>query len=56
MENNKKVRTVVDLLRKDKSIITINKNPIKLQYKDDSVMEIGQTGQTGQMNQMTLEN
>ena len=40
----------MNLLRKDKSIMTISKNPIKLQYKDDSVMEVGQIGQIGQMN------
>jgi DNA replicative helicase MCM subunit Mcm2 (Cdc46/Mcm family) len=47
MENNKKIRTVVDLLRNDKNVMTINKNPIKLQYKDDDMLEERSDGSDG---------
>lgn len=41
---NKKVRDVSEILREDKNIAVVNKNPIKLQYAYDNKQEIKNIG------------
>lgn len=52
IDKNKKVRRISDLLRAERNVVTTNKNPIRLQFKEIELNISDPTGQIGQIGQI----